>query len=665
MLVENGELRFAHHRLQEYFAARMIASTYEENGDPTLLDAYVDDVWSEEIIALVAAASRRPDAILEYLLDRPNLEDARVFVAAACAGAAGSRISPDLKRRLFRVLEAALENRGVAIRVRAVRALARCGPTDPQTVAGLLRKQLSDPSPWVRETSLACLDELGARRAEGSLPAANVLRRLLNRLEAFVAGFRDPEEWQKYAYVLAGFAVFGFVGALGIWLGRQVGLRVFAASPLYMLTSYCFFLCFSDQLRHEIKVLRLVGGFSASVLARALALLLFAGMVLFCQLILLTPLPWLATTALVAICAWLGNKRWFVASSSEETPFVVAGASFGHMVPALAGGAVLSALGVLRDAELDGFAVLGIALSFFGIFTIIVVCGVMDTILLGYHGNSVHRGRSAALKVLRAIAQTEYVSFLRVLVARANLIRRRAIRVLGHLPYSAETMRALIRIVGDVTESVMLRDAAAQAIDEIQTRQRRDGETDGLEVSPGFFRVDTGTRGTRMEYLAVRIIGILALPSFAASLYGLTLSGLEIARQFRTPTALNGFVCGRLGLDGAAVSLFEEHLRRSPDDMSVRNAVAWVYATSRDKATRNPTRAVEYASKVVEADGRKTWTYLDTMAEANLAAEKYEDALAAMQMAVRTNPTSEILKERLLAFEKRVRDASKNDTSRR
>ncbi len=66
-----------------------------------------------------------------------------------------------------------------------------------------------------------------------------------------------------------------------------------------------------------------------------------------------------------------------------------------------------------------------------------------------------------------------------------------------------------------------------------------------------------------------------------------------------------------------------------------QNNVAWAYATSSDPAIRNPSAALEYAYKAVQATKDKPEPhYLDTLAEAYYVNQKYAEAVAMEQQAI-------------------------------
>jgi membrane associated rhomboid family serine protease len=71
------------------------------------------------------------------------------------------------------------------------------------------------------------------------------------------------------------------------------------------------------------------------------------------------------------------------------------------------------------------------------------------------------------------------------------------------------------------------------------------------------------------------------------------------------------------------------------NDAETLNSIAWTYVTSSDPAIRNPTTALEYARKAVAMEkDHPVPSYLDTLAEALYANQKYEDAVKTEQQAI-------------------------------
>ncbi|XAL99500.1 ASPIC/UnbV domain-containing protein [Phycisphaeraceae bacterium D3-23] len=83
-----------------------------------------------------------------------------------------------------------------------------------------------------------------------------------------------------------------------------------------------------------------------------------------------------------------------------------------------------------------------------------------------------------------------------------------------------------------------------------------------------------------------------------------------------------------------AIYFYNEAIRTSPDDYRVLNNLAWQLATNPDAAVRNPDKAIEWAEDAVRITRRRDAGTLDTLAASYAAAERYGDAVAAIDEAI-------------------------------
>jgi hypothetical protein len=139
---------------------------------------------------------------------------------------------------------------------------------------------------------------------------------------------------------------------------------------------------------------------------------------------------------------------------------------------------------------------------------------------------------------------------------------------------------------------------------------------------------------------------------------------LELGSLDRTPTEIS-HACTQLGVNlyrasrhAEAVFFFRMALEAVPDQPSTINALAWVLATSFDNAVRNPTEALAMAEGNVGMKNRAT--FLDTLAAAQAASGKMDDAIGSMREAIAIlatlepnseNPDPAILAEHLKHYE--------------
>ena len=83
-----------------------------------------------------------------------------------------------------------------------------------------------------------------------------------------------------------------------------------------------------------------------------------------------------------------------------------------------------------------------------------------------------------------------------------------------------------------------------------------------------------------------------------------------------------------------ARNVLESLAKDFPDDYTVKNNLAWLYATAADPQVRDGPRALRYAQEVVIMAPRDHHVW-STLAEAYFINEKYEDALRAANEALR------------------------------
>ena len=95
-----------------------------------------------------------------------------------------------------------------------------------------------------------------------------------------------------------------------------------------------------------------------------------------------------------------------------------------------------------------------------------------------------------------------------------------------------------------------------------------------------------------------------------------------------------GAVAARTGDTTGAIRFYEQALQRDPEFAAAWNNLAWLLATAKDEAFRDPLRAVASALKAVELTGSRDPDVLDTLAEAYFAAGQYQEAVGAEQKAL-------------------------------
>jgi TPR repeat protein len=93
-------------------------------------------------------------------------------------------------------------------------------------------------------------------------------------------------------------------------------------------------------------------------------------------------------------------------------------------------------------------------------------------------------------------------------------------------------------------------------------------------------------------------------------------------------------------------------LRKSTDlgYLPGMNGLAWMLATSTNESIRDGAEAVHWAERLVQRDGSKTGTYLDTLAAAYAEQGRWDDAIAAQRKAVSVlTPDDTMIKTSIVA----------------
>jgi tetratricopeptide (TPR) repeat protein len=105
-----------------------------------------------------------------------------------------------------------------------------------------------------------------------------------------------------------------------------------------------------------------------------------------------------------------------------------------------------------------------------------------------------------------------------------------------------------------------------------------------------------------------------------------------------------------VGLHREAVELYQEIVAARRDLYSAYNSLAWILATAKDPAVRDPARAERLARAAVEGHRWKDPAFIDTLAEAQYAAGRPQDAVATAEKALALTPDDDYLKRQLARF---------------
>lgn len=118
----------------------------------------------------------------------------------------------------------------------------------------------------------------------------------------------------------------------------------------------------------------------------------------------------------------------------------------------------------------------------------------------------------------------------------------------------------------------------------------------------------------------------------------------------RYPTSVSAIrtlahLCFVAGRDAEAISLLERGLARQPKDAELRNALAWLLATTPSEAHRNGARAVQLASGLSSSSRQTQADYRDTLAAAYAASGRFAEAVRLQESLM-----SELLADRDSSF---------------
>ena len=112
-----------------------------------------------------------------------------------------------------------------------------------------------------------------------------------------------------------------------------------------------------------------------------------------------------------------------------------------------------------------------------------------------------------------------------------------------------------------------------------------------------------------------------------------------------------GAVYQKTGNVRQSAEAYEKAFKFGLSDATLFNNVAWLFATTTDSEIRNPEKAIEYASKAVEATQGRNPGFLDTLAEAYYASNDFEKAIQTIQQAIALQPNESYYKEQLIKFQ--------------
>ncbi len=108
----------------------------------------------------------------------------------------------------------------------------------------------------------------------------------------------------------------------------------------------------------------------------------------------------------------------------------------------------------------------------------------------------------------------------------------------------------------------------------------------------------------------------------------------------------------KLGKEKAALEDYIKAVQQKPDDVSIQNNLAWLYATAKDEEVRDKLKALEHASRAAALSKEKNAGVLDTLARAYFINEKSNEAIETEKKAIVLEPENGSFKENLAFYER-------------
>ena len=146
--------------------------------------------------------------------------------------------------------------------------------------------------------------------------------------------------------------------------------------------------------------------------------------------------------------------------------------------------------------------------------------------------------------------------------------------------------------------------------------------SEGLKIDPGNAQAHTG--------IGNALVG-MGRPDEAIAHYA---EALRLNPAFTDAHYNMGNTLMMAGRTRDAIKNYSEALKSKPDHTDALNNLAWIYATHRNPAYRDGTKAVQLAEKASEIDGRKRPDLLDTLAAAYAEAGQFDKARQTAQKAM-------------------------------
>ena len=104
-------------------------------------------------------------------------------------------------------------------------------------------------------------------------------------------------------------------------------------------------------------------------------------------------------------------------------------------------------------------------------------------------------------------------------------------------------------------------------------------------------------------------------------------------------------------LYGPAIEQYREVLKLSPNDALAHNNLAWIYATAADLKFRDPSAALEHATKAVNLTASREPDLVDTLAEALYVSGNFAEAVRVETKALQLTPGNKDFQEHMRRYQ--------------
>jgi len=108
----------------------------------------------------------------------------------------------------------------------------------------------------------------------------------------------------------------------------------------------------------------------------------------------------------------------------------------------------------------------------------------------------------------------------------------------------------------------------------------------------------------------------------------------------------------KLGKEKAALEDYTRAVQQKPDDVSIQNNIAWLYATAKEEGVRDKLKALEHASRAAALSKEKNAGVFDTLARVYFINGKVKEAIETEKKAIELEQNNKEFKENLTLYER-------------